>query len=35
LTGGNACRGRLVERDLQTANRILSDILDTLAEKGP
>jgi DNA-binding MarR family transcriptional regulator len=24
---------RLVERDLQTANRILSDILDTLAEE--
>jgi DNA-binding MarR family transcriptional regulator len=26
---------RLVERDLQTANRILSDILDTLAEDPP
>ena len=26
---------RLVERDLQAANRILSDILDTLAEDAP
>jgi DNA-binding MarR family transcriptional regulator len=26
---------RLVERDLQTANRILSDVLDTLAEDAP
>jgi DNA-binding MarR family transcriptional regulator len=26
---------RLVERDLQSANRILSDILDTLAEDAP
>jgi DNA-binding MarR family transcriptional regulator len=25
---------RLVERDLQTANRILADVLDTLAEDG-
>jgi DNA-binding MarR family transcriptional regulator len=26
---------RLVERDLQTANRILADVLDTLAEDDP
>jgi DNA-binding MarR family transcriptional regulator len=26
---------RLVERDLQTANRILADVLDTLAEQAP
>jgi DNA-binding MarR family transcriptional regulator len=31
----NGLGERLVERDLQTANRILSDILDTLAEDAP
>ena len=29
----NALGERLVERDLQAANRILSDVLDTLAEE--
>jgi DNA-binding MarR family transcriptional regulator len=31
----NGLGERLVERDLQTAQRILSDILDTLAEDAP